>query len=225
MFYSHILPEISTGCSTENTIVIIKIDWKKNYFINNGQRLTFLRRFMVYEIDNRHTHTVSKWLVHTLRSCGSLNFPLRFTTNRVERSLFWNTTLPLNSQWYRFVLWNFATLNGFVGPRNFLAISAKVNSTNESFHSKLPSSPCHKYIYEGKSFVLRINHLPIGYLDTTKSNIVQEMIGSVSGRLSYVSLKQEYHKVYRYFREWLYTSGSAEFQRVHRVCTNPRQAT
>lgn len=135
MFYSHIgtmnaRRETSTGCSTENTIVIIKIDWKKDYFINNGQRLTFLRR-MVYEIDNRHTHTLSKWLVHTLRSCGSLNFPLRLTTNRVERSLFWNSTLPLNSQWYRFVLWNFATLNGFVGPRNFLAISAKVNSTND----------------------------------------------------------------------------------------------
>lgn len=135
MFYSHIgtmnaRRETSTGCSTDNTIVIIKIDWKKNYFINNGQRLTFLRR-MVYEIDNRHTHTVTKWLVRTLRSCGSLNFPLRLTTNRVERSLFWNSTLPLNSQWYRFVLWNFATLNGFVGPRNFLAISAKVNSTNE----------------------------------------------------------------------------------------------
>lgn len=135
MFYSHIgtmnaRPETSTGCSTENMIVIIKIDSKKDYFINNGRRLTFLRR-MVYEIGNHHTYTVSKWLVHTLRSCGSLNFLLRLMTNRVEWFLFWNSTLPVNSRWYRFVLWNFATLNGFVGPRNFLAISAKVNSANE----------------------------------------------------------------------------------------------
>lgn len=64
MFYSRIgtmnaRRETSTGCSTENMIVIIKIDWKKDYFINNEQRLTFLRR-MVYEIDNHHTYTVAK---------------------------------------------------------------------------------------------------------------------------------------------------------------------
>lgn len=64
MFYSHIgtmnaRRETSTGCSTENTIVIIKIDSNEDYFINNGQRLTFLRR-MVYEIDDHHTYTVSK---------------------------------------------------------------------------------------------------------------------------------------------------------------------